>query len=468
MGLFTNNARNWLGWALGSFVLAGLLGYLLLEGGDKSLFMPGPLSPGHHQLTDNCDTCHTDAFGNGDVLQKACIRCHGDDRVKPFDSHPRSKFTDPRNADLLEKLPATECVTCHREHKQEITLQDGVTQPIDFCVHCHAEIGDDRPSHEDMEFNSCKTAGCHNFHNNRALYTDFLVKHMDDPITRDRPRVPAKEFADVVEELMAYPRDDYPVEPLTPDQADAPVQHGHNAILAAWAQSGHARAGVNCSACHQPRDDTGNRQAWRDQPGLGGCNACHNLEAERFGKGRHGMRLAAGLSPMKPAAAQLPMHDKAAHDELTCNSCHGSHDFDVRFAAVDACLRCHDDEHSQAYEGSPHHELWLAELAGRAPENTGVSCATCHMPRIDMDINDWMSRRVVDHNQSAALSPNSKMIRPACLHCHGLGFAMDSLADRPLIDRNFSGRPQVKVQSIELARLDEERARREKAAARTD
>ena len=67
------------------------------------------------------------------------------------------------------------------------------------------------------------------------------------------------------------------------------------------------------------------------------------------------------------------------------------------------------------------------------------------MPRVDTDVSDWLSRKVVDHNQSATLSPNSKMIRPACLHCHGLGFAIDALADRALIDRNFAGRPAVQV-----------------------
>jgi hypothetical protein len=68
-----------------------------------------------------------------------------------------------------------------------------------------------------------------------------------------------------------------------------------------------------------------------------------------------------------------------------------------------------------------------------------------------------MSRIVVEHNQSATFAPNSKMIRPACLHCHGLGFALDALADRDLITRNFDGKPGVHVQSMDLARADHER-----------
>jgi hypothetical protein len=87
------------------------------------------------------------------------------------------------------------------------------------------------------------------------------------------------------------------------------------------------------------------------------------------------------------------------------------------------------------------------------------------MPRIDVDVSDWMSRKVVEHNQSATLSPNSKMIRPACLHCHGLGFAIDALADEGLIERNFDAHPTVTVDSVALARADQARYLREREAA---
>ena len=43
------------------------------------------------------------------------------------------------------------------------------------------------------------------------------------------------------------------------------------------------------------------------------------------------------------------------------------------------------------------------------------------------------------------------MIRPVCLDCHGLGFAINALADSGLVARNFRGRPAVHVQSIDWA-----------------
>lgn len=454
----TSNSTMWLLWIIFSLTLAGFFAFKLFAAEDKSVFMPGPLTDGHHQLVDKCETCHTDAFGGGEVLQEACLECHGDLREKPNDSHPRSKFKDPRNADRLEKINAVECITCHTEHKPEITLKDGLTQPLDVCFHCHSDIAEDRPSHAGMDFMTCKDSGCHNYHNNRALYTDFLIKHMAKPALLEKRKLPAKEFAEILDQIIEYPREAYPITPLTVDDIDAPTTSSFSAgENHQWLETSHAKAGVNCSACHQPLDENQEKTAWIDKPGPEGCVNCHTHESKTFQQGKHGMRIAAGLGPMTPEQARLPMKDTAAHEELTCVSCHGAHDFDVQYAAVEGCLQCHDDEHSRAYEGSPHHKLWLDETAGNAEPNTGVSCASCHMPRVDFDMNDWMSRKLVNHNQSLNLSPNSKMIRESCLHCHGLGFAIDSLADQTLINNNFRGQPSAHVKSMELAKEYDER-----------
>ncbi len=461
MGARTNRTL-WAAWLLLTGGLVAGLCYMLLTDNNKTLFMPGPLSPGHHQLRDNCGVCHGDALGGGKVLQEACIKCHGEDRKKPFDSHPRTKFTDPRNADRLEHINALRCVTCHQEHRPEITRKNGVTQPRDVCFHCHSDIAEDRPSHTGMDFTTCTDAGCHNFHNNRALYTDFLVKHLHEPDLLETPQLPAREFAAVLEELMDYPSDRYPVEPLDAAMADAPAGTAVEAtLLNDWATTAHARSGVNCSACHLLSRDAEAQPLWTDHPGAENCGDCHDLEVKRFQRGKHGMRLAAELPPMTPGEAQLPMHADVAHSQLTCNSCHSPHRYDSRHAAVEACLECHDDTHSRAYTDSPHHRLWQREQRGELPAGSGVSCASCHMPRIKYDVNDWVSRILVDHNQSADLSPNSKMIRPACLHCHGLAFSIDALADPDQIARNFRGRPGVHVDSMEMAERDLERAREE-------
>lgn len=451
----------WLTWIFGTCLGCAFFAHVLVKGEDKTVFMPGPLSNGHHQLAESCDSCHSDAFGGGPVLQESCESCHGDSRKKPFDSHPKAKFSDPRNADLLSDINATQCVTCHQEHKAEITLVNGLTQPEDFCFQCHESIAEDRPSHEGMGFETCASAGCHNFHDNRALYTDFLVKHLDQQDLLESALIPDREFAAVLDMLIDYPRDQFPVEALSSTDADAPEEKQSSAaIMTQWEASGHADQGVNCSACHthvvtedEPGTDAAeSTAAWTDHPGAQGCSSCHGIEVEAFGQGKHGMRLAAGLSPMTVAAARLPMHEEASHKELTCNSCHVAHDYDVVSASVEACVGCHADDHTVAYQNSKHYALWLAETEGDGEPGSGVSCATCHMPRVSRDVDDYNSRIVVDHNQSANLAPNSKMIRGACLECHGLGFSINALADDVLIQNNFQGLPSVRIDSLPMAR----------------
>ena len=130
------------------------------------------------------------------------------------------------------------------------------------------------------------------------------------------------------------------------------------------------------------------------------------------------------------------MRRNAPHGGLSCNSCHQPHHYDRQFAAYQGCVQCHDDAHTKSYEGSPHHRLWELELAGDLPAGSGVSCATCHLPREERD-----GQFIVNHNQSANLRPNDKMMRSACLSCHSQQFAMDALSDSALIKNNFNGRP---------------------------
>ena len=460
-------------WVIWLVVTSGLIAWLaitmLTEATDKSVFMPGALSPGHHQLQQACTACHGDPLSGSEVLQEACINCHGEDRKKPSDSHPASKFRDPRNADRLGDIDALHCVTCHTEHRPEITAKNGLTQPRDICFHCHADVSKDRPSHEGMAFDTCATAGCHNFHNNRSLYTDFLIKHLDEPDLLDEARVPAREYAQILDQIADYPLDHYPIRALAPADADATIAvapQGGEALQADWAVTAHARSGVNCSACHQPKSDAVSALAWTNYPDETVCSNCHTHEVKRFARGKHGMRLAVDLEPLQVSDARLPMRDDAGHERLTCNSCHSAHRYDVRHAATEACLGCHDDRHTLAYEGSPHQKLWAQELAGALPEGSGVSCASCHMPRISFDVSDWLSRIMVDHNQSANLSPNSKMIRSSCLHCHGMAFSIDALSDPKLVDSNFTGQPSGHVETMELAAAEKER--REQEAAEDD
>jgi hypothetical protein len=45
-----------------------------------------------------------------------------------------------------------------------------------------------------MAFNTCNSAGCHKFHDNRALYEDFLAKHLTSPAMRARATLPSAQL----------------------------------------------------------------------------------------------------------------------------------------------------------------------------------------------------------------------------------------------------------------------------------
>lgn len=571
----SRNRILWALWTLFALGLAALLLTRLFVAGDRAVFLPGKTAGVHHQIETSCETCHTATpFASQEeitkTLNKQCVTCHEDELEAVDDSHPRKKFTNPRMADTWEKLDARQCTTCHLEHQPEVTRPGIVTLPTDFCVACHSEGNRDvrsRPSHAGLGFETCASSGCHNFHDNKALYEDFLVDHAGEPWLADEPvdALAARRWlsaqrsvagrsdsgraavdrAEIERYLVAagVPGASMPEEPaaaaiaVTPEMAasrepaaEMPVAETPVAetpapemvasdmlasdMLAAgeaWHGSGHASAEVGCAACHAPAaweeadgetvDPDAVAAEWVVRPDLEVCTNCHKPQAKTFALGRHGMRrhpelaeprdvevrlkaLAGEVLPedlievikgyladpsvaprMTRSEARLPMHaggasplpglvsgsvpgplHGGAHGELTCATCHAPHEQDLRKAAVEACASCHADSHTQAYFESPHHAAWEAEVAGTAPAGSGVSCATCHMPK-----SERRKEVVTNHNQNDTLRPNEKMIRPVCMSCHGLGFAIDALADPDLVNRNFTGKPAGHVESIDWA-----------------
>ena len=465
----------------------GYAGLTMIAGGDRSMLLIGETTDAHHQFEIACETCHVapafaDSAAANKALNKACVTCHEDELKDGDDNHPVKLFRGPRMAAFRTQIDARFCTSCHIEHRPEITLTGAVTVPLDFCVACHSEGEQDvrriRESHADLGFDTCATAGCHNYHDNRALYEDFLVAHADDPW------------------LAATPIHELSASYLLPPASTESVLGRNDAVAPAaalsdptaldhWVGSGHAAAGINCTSCHAP-DVSGDaspaeiNEHWTDAPTTAVCATCHKPQAKSFVLGRHGMRQHPELSEprdfrsqlgnawlvqhapdlvvdwlsdpplptfMTAGEARLPMRPDSASLALDCGTCHQPHSVDRQHAQSAACLTCHNDSHSQTWAGSPHHALWLAEQSGDAPAGSGVSCATCHMPKVERRGNI-----TTNHNQNDNLRPNEKMIRSVCLDCHGLGFALDALADRELIIRNFTGMPETHIESIDWAK----------------
>ncbi len=450
----SSNKKWWAMWTVSTLLLIGYYAYAMTNG-DESNFLPGPSSHGHYQIELACDTCHGEAFAGPEIMQKACVGCHSEELERVEDSHPRKKFTDPRNVDQLEQLDARYCVTCHNEHRIEITDETGVTLPSDFCLLCHQDIAEDRESHRDLEFNTCANSGCHNYHDNKALYEDFLVKHADEEATNGHAVLPERNLAAFINAIS-----DRPLSSLMASDADMPnTVTQDDIVILSWSASAHARNGINCSACHMSSYVADDR--WNKSPSEAVCKECHAKEQEGFLASRHGMRTAQEMSAMSPSFARLAMKQKSHEQSLSCHSCHDSHRYNTVEAAVEACIGCHDDKHTLAYKASPHYQLWQQELAGTLPEGSGVSCSSCHLPR-EIIRERGHQRTAVQHNQNDFLRPNEKMIRPVCLKCHGLGFTFNALADEALIEKNFTGKPEKTVASIEMA-LKRERTDKKKA-----
>ena len=427
----------WIFWLVSSLALAGYLAWQLNTPGTQDEFLPGPLTHGHHQIELQCDACHTTPFGGGEVIQDACMTCHADELKMALDSHPKTKFTDPRNADLVSVLDARYCASCHIEHNPDILHPMGVTHPEDFCMQCHADIGEERETHKDLGFETCASAGCHNFHDNRALYEDFLLKHQNTDVPENRSQLPSglKDYLLTMDTRWPKTTELEPIAQtfVTPEIHDE------------WLTSAHGQAQVGCASCH-----TSEEGGWVEKPNHEQCSTCHEPETKGFLAGKHGMRLDHGLSPMTPAQARQPMQPDSAHLELGCASCHGAHSFDRVEAAAEACLTCHADEHSLSFFDSTHGQLWQEVEAGTRPIEEGVSCATCHMPREE---NSVFGTKIVQvqHNQNATLRPNEKMIRPTCMNCHSLSFSIDALAAPELIKNNFTGQPGKHIESVDMA-----------------
>ena len=425
-------------WLLGSIVTLSLGSYLTwsLLRPTPDLFLPGPTTDGHHQIEDACQSCHTPLGG---VEQEACLRCHGQELIEAHDSHPPSKFTDPRNAERVAQLDAARCITCHVEHRPDMTRPMAVTLPDDFCWKCHATVAEERPSHRGMAFSTCAEGGCHNFHDNRALYEDFLLREAQGPDTRADGRVLARVFAPP-SAAQGAPAGDAALE--------APANLRDPAVERAFLASQHAAAGLGCKSCHDPEQRAADLSAgWLPRPPRAVCADCHPGPDTGFVAGKHGMRLSVELSPMRPGWARLPMLATAKDRELGCSSCHDAHRVDTVLAAVSACEGCHADGHTQAYRTSEHFRLWQAGTT--QPDRVGpqgASCATCHLPRRELE-----AKVQVEHNQNANLRPNEKMVREVCLACHGLQFSLDALADAELVARNFDRPPKRQVTSIRMA-----------------
>ena len=414
--------------------------YSQLTGDDKTILIQGKTSNGHYQIEEKCDLCHEGNLkdDNKSAMQGKCLDCHKEKITDGTKSNTHSVGKLKEKPALLKNFKADLCVTCHKEHQLG---REGVAQPVDFCIHCHENTlvdqgdGEYRVSHKSFSLDGCNE--CHHYHNNSVNYSeDFLAKHLAvEPITKSHSGILKRQYN--LKKIKFLP-------PLTWDDHDATSLVDLKKGLE-WDKSSHALAGVNCLSCHKDNKDN-KVDGWTDKPNHQACSSCHKNEVKGFLSGKHGMRLKDKLPSMTTGKARLPM--KRENKELNCISCHKDHEFDVKEAAVEGCLNCHNDEHSLAYKETKHYQLW------KDNDELGVSCATCHMPKVKEEKGNKKHRTIksvlTQHNQNQNLRPNQIMAKNVCTKCHGLGFSIDALQNKQLINNNFATPPSKHIPLIEM------------------
>jgi len=461
-------------WSLGSLVAIAILFKIMFIEEDREIFTSGEMTNGHHQIESQCNACHTNGLMETKEQEKKnmnsnCLACHKKDLKAGRDSHDIKLFRDPANADRRKVLDALFCATCHLEHKPEITDDLAVTLPMDFCVACHQEIEHERPTHVNAEFMDCSSSGCHNYHDNTSLYEKYLVSAADEP----NLLVPAllMSAASAKKSLskkmkISFEGSDLVILP------SGPVI---DSIYLSYENTSHHNSKIECVRCHSTigLNDTTSKSDWVGQPNNDVCQECHKKQSVSHSMGRHGMSSHPALSEInrqgkipkifnfskedsvksktefKVGHSRLNTKGSASHLELgKCSACHNPHEDNLADTAINVCLECHENEHTENYFGSEHYQLYRSEQLGLIEKGAGVSCADCHF---SVAGSKKKGKTFTDHNQNSNLRPREKMIRSVCSSCHGLQFSLDALADDAVVKSNFSLKPKIHVKSIDWA-----------------
>ncbi|NEZ56799.1 hypothetical protein D0962_13595 [Leptolyngbyaceae cyanobacterium CCMR0082] len=234
--------------------------------------------------------------------------------------------------------------------------------------------------------------------------------------------------------------------------AGATTEQELSDINSLWQSSAHALNDVNCASCHQHSET----KEFLAAPNHETCQSCHEQAVDTFLLSKHGVRLLEGDSPLTPAMARLPMKHDAMDKQMTCNACHDVHSANTVEASVDACLTCHNDNHSLNYQNSRHAELFSASQQLPRPGPGAVSCSTCHLPRVPHGQDDSTTVKV-NHNNTYNLKPQDRMVGDVCMNCHGLEYSYNSIFDPELVEANFDRPPTLEMETFDMMKAAEAR-----------
>jgi len=232
-----------------------------------SAWTSGELSGKHHDLADNCESCHVAAFES--VQDETCLSCHkdiGDHEVKPRLAKGMAPLSDGdalqwRIAEGFGKEGPLGCVACHSEHEGPVRTQAGSEA---FCGDCHKDL--------DARLTDTALANAHDFGKTHPQFRPIYFASFGAA----KPVRAAAGTKPVERSGLVFPHDVH----MNP-------RGGAARMAVSLAQY---RAPLECKDCHVATPD---RVTFKEVEMEQACEGCHSLVSGRtagggFGKLRHG------------------------------------------------------------------------------------------------------------------------------------------------------------------------------------
>ena len=407
------------------------------------MWISGPLSTAHANLSKNCGACHDKAFVT--VRDESCRTCH----AKLPDHAPLAKMQASRGmpvgfiknaqADIAHATHLTvgRCASCHKEHEG---ANGTMTTSANFCTDCHNKLGD-----------RIKTT--------LGNVTDFA--HVDGHpefsaavVTRPDPFNPVLTRIS----LAAHPKENSGLK-FTHAQHLSATGSVARAAAELAPRYGFGKA-LTCSNCHVP-DADGVR--WRAVSMESNCAMCHDLSvgSDRNGVVRtlpHGepVQVAgiirdfvlAGGSNVVPSDRRRPGITPA----LFQGNANSRANMMIRsvFTGKGACVECHTVI-PPSTPGGVNFGIAPVSLAdhyfskGRFPhkQHDATPCATCHVGATTSNASSDVMLPGIATCRSCHGNPKVVNVVPStCNTCHGYHQGPEGI---PPPGHNSSARKTLKV-----------------------
>lgn len=231
-----------------------------------SAWTSGELSLKHHDLADNCESCHVAAFES--VQDETCVSCHKDtgDHAPMGRLAKGSPALSPgdalqwRIAEGFGKEGPLGCVSCHSEHEGPVRQQAGGEA---FCSDCHSGL--------DTRLTDTALANAHDFGKGHPQFRPAYFASFGAA----KPVRAAPGAKPVERSGLVFPHD-----------VHMDARGGAARMAVSLGQYGKP---LECKNCHSL---TADKAGFKDVKMEDSCEGCHSLVSGRgvggFTKLRHG------------------------------------------------------------------------------------------------------------------------------------------------------------------------------------